>query len=307
MMPDQRLTIRPIRSDDEAAWRMLWAGYLNYYETVLPDEIYRTTFSRLLAGGPGEFRGFLALLDDRPAGLVHFVFHPSSWVQSDVCYLQDLFTVPQARGAGVAGALIEAVFAAGDQLGVPSVYWFTQDFNARARRLYDRIGVLTPFVRYDRRPGVQGVAQPGVTIRPVLAADQAEWQRLWHEYLTFYEADLPEVVTAATFARITSDDATTLRGRILEVDGVAAGFVHFVAHRTCWKQERVCYLQDLYATPAFRGRGLGRALIEAVYAEADLAETPAVYWLTQKFNSKARRLYDKVGMATPFIEYDRPA
>jgi len=83
--------------------------------------------------------------------------------------------------------------------------------------------------------------------------------------------------------------------------------VHHVAHRTCWKVEDVCYLQDLYTLPEMRGRGVGRALIEAVYAHADRAGTPAVYWLTQGFNATARRLYDRIGVLTPFIEYDRAA
>ena len=67
----------------------------------------------------------------------------------------------------------------------------------------------------------------------------------------------------------------------------------------------LCYLQDLYVDPSFRGRHLGRALIEAVYAKADEAGCPSVYWLTQEFNHRARTLYDRVGTVTPFIKYVR--
>ena len=70
--------------------------------------------------------------------------------------------------------------------------------------------------------------------------------------------------------------------------------------------ENVCYLQDLYATPESRGTGVGRALIEAVYAAADTAGAPSVYWLTQDFNETARKLYDRIGVKTPFIKYSRP-
>ncbi len=308
MTPVSTNEIRPITAVDDSAWRALWRGYLDFYETALPDEVYATTFARLLKGGPGEFRGFLALADGKPVGLVHFLFHRSSWAVEEVCYLQDLFTLPQARGAGVGGALIEAVYRAADDAGCPTVYWFTQHFNAPARRLYDRIGVLTPFVRYNRpAPFAPSAAHPGVTIRPVQPGDEVDWRALWQGYLTYYEAALPESVTAATFARLLSDDPAEMRGMLALVDGRAVGLVHHVAHRTCWKVEDVCYLQDLFTLPEARGMGIGRALIEAVYAQADRAGTPAVYWLTQDFNATARRLYDRVGTLTPFIEYDRPA
>lgn len=300
--------IRPLAAPDEPAWRALWRGYLDYYETALSDEVYATTFARLLKGGPKEFRGLLAVRDGQPVGLVHFLFHRSSWAVEEVCYLQDLFTLPQARGSGVGRALIEAVYRAADAAGCPTVYWFTQDFNATARRLYDRVGVLTPFIRYNRPlPQATPAPYPGVTVRPVEAHDEADWRALWQGYLAFYQADLPDAVTSTTFARLMSDDPDEMRGMLAVVDGRPVGLVHHVRHRTCWKVEKVCYLQDLYARPDARGQGLGRALIEAVYAQADRSGTPAVYWLTQDHNATARRLYDRVGQLTPFIEYDRPA
>lgn len=301
------LTLRPITAADEAEWRRLWTGYLEYYETVLPDEVYGVTFARLLAQAQGGFRGMLAWLGGRPVGLVHFVFHPSSWATGHVCYLQDLYTDPAVRGKGVGRALIEAVYAAADANGTPQVYWFTQDFNATARRLYDQIGVATPFIRYNRKAGETGRVGPGIVLRPVAPGDESDWRDLWQGYLTFYEAELPEAVTAATFARIISDDPQSMRGLLLEVDGQVSGFVHYVHHPTCWKVEQVTYLQDLFVDPAIRGRHLGRALIGAVYERADAAGAPAVYWLTQHFNAVARKLYDRVGVLTPFIEYDRPA
>lgn len=307
MTPAPTIEIRPLAQDDTPSWRALWRGYLDYYETALPDEVYATTFARLLAGGPKEFRGLLAVQDGQPVGLVHFLFHRSSWALEEVCYLQDLFTLPEARGAGVARALIEAVYRAADAADCPNVFWFTQGFNATARQLYDRVGVLTPFIRYNRpAPFLPPAPRPGVTIRPVQQGDEADWRALWQGYLTFYEVALPEPVTASTFARLLSDDAAEMRGMLALVDGRVVGLVHHVQHRTCWKVDNVCYMQDLYALPDIRGAGVGRALIEAVYAQADRAGTPAVYWLAQDFNAVARRLYDRIGVLTPFIEYDRP-
>lgn len=146
-----------------------------------------------------------------------------------------------------------------------------------------------------------------VKIRPLTAADEPHWRALWRNYLAFYETELPEEVYASTFARLLGDDPQDFHGLIAEQDGTPVGLTHYVFHRHGWKIENVCYLQDLYALPEVRGTGVGRALIEAVYAAADAAGAPGVYWLTQDFNTKARTLYDKVGTLTPFIKYTRPA
>lgn len=146
---------------------------------------------------------------------------------------------------------------------------------------------------------------PEITIRPLRAADEADWRRLWTGYLDYYQTAVPEVVYATTFRRLLGDDPQDFNGLIAEVDGRARGLAHYLFHRHCWKVENVCYLQDLYVDPAVRGTGLGRRLIEAVYAAADANGTPAVYWLTQEFNEAGRRLYDRIGKRTPFIRYNR--
>jgi GNAT superfamily N-acetyltransferase len=143
-------------------------------------------------------------------------------------------------------------------------------------------------------------------IRPIAAEDEADWRRLWSAYLAFYETALPEVVYATTFSRLLSDDPAEPRGLVAVADGRPVGLVHYIFHRHCWKIEKACYLQDLFADPEMRGRGIGRALIEAVYAAADAAGCPSVWWLTQEFNYRGRMLYDRVGRRTPFIRYDRP-
>jgi len=78
------------------------------------------------------------------------VFHRHAWKIEDVCYLQDLYVDPNHRGTHAGRALIEAVYDASDRAGAPSVYWLTQEFNETGRRLYDRVGTLTPFIKYAR-------------------------------------------------------------------------------------------------------------------------------------------------------------
>jgi GNAT superfamily N-acetyltransferase len=144
------LEIRPLAPSDEADWRRLWTAYLAFYETVLPEEIFRTTFARLTGGGANDYAGLLAVIDGRPVGLAHYLFHRSCWTIGDVCYLQDLYADPAVRGTGVGRALIEAVYARAAEANAAEVYWMTQEFNATARRLYDRIADQTPFIIYQK-------------------------------------------------------------------------------------------------------------------------------------------------------------
>ena len=149
------------------------------------------------------------------------------------------------------------------------------------------------------------MAHENIVIRPLTEADEADWRRLWHAYLAFYKTEVPEAVYQSTFARLLGDDARDFHGLVAQLDGRPVGLVHYLFHRHCWRTEDVCYLQDLFATPETRGRGVGRALIEAVYAAADTAGAPSVYWLTQDFNATARQLYDRIGRVTPFVKYQR--
>ena len=144
------VTIRPLTPKDRADWRRLWTAYLEFYNSSVSEAVYDTTFERLLGDDPRDYTCLLAEIDGRVVGLVHYLFHRHCWRIENTCYLQDLFADPDVRGHGVGRALIEAVYAAADDAGCPSVYWTTQDFNETARRLYDRIGELTPFIKYQR-------------------------------------------------------------------------------------------------------------------------------------------------------------
>lgn len=150
MADNTSVPVRPLVASDRGRWGELWTGYLTYYETTLPPEIYDIYFDRLLGDDPRDYNCLVAELDGRLVGLTHYLFHRHGWKVEDTCYLQDLFADPEVRGMGVGRALIEAVYAAADAAGAPSVYWLTQDFNHTARQLYDRIGTKSPFIKYTR-------------------------------------------------------------------------------------------------------------------------------------------------------------
>ncbi|MEM9197108.1 MAG: GNAT family N-acetyltransferase [Pseudomonadota bacterium] len=144
------LQVRPLAASDHPEWVRLWTLYLEFYETSVAQDVYDTTWARLMAGGPNEFRGLGAVSDGRLVGITHYLFHRHCWRVENVCYLQDLYVDEASRGTGAGRAQIEAVYAAADAEGCPTVYWLTQDFNRTARQLYDRIGQVTPFIKYSR-------------------------------------------------------------------------------------------------------------------------------------------------------------
>lgn len=143
-----------------------------------------------------------------------------------------------------------------------------------------------------------------LTIREARVEDRPSWERLWAGYLAFYETPLPQHVTETTWARLL-DPAEPMFCLIAEHDGEIVGFVNCVLHRGTWSVGEFCYLEDLFVAEQARGLGGGRALIEAVYAEADRRGAERVYWLTHESNTAARRLYDKVARNLGFIQYRR--
>lgn len=148
-----------------------------------------------------------------------------------------------------------------------------------------------------------GTGVDATAIRPLVASDRAAWQPLWAAYLDFYRQQLAEGVTETVFARISGDGAHG--GLVAERDGRMIGFVHYIVHETTWSLEPTCYLEDLYVDAATRGSGAGRALIEAVCEVARARGCRSVYWQTHDDNARARALYDKVAVLSPFVRYDR--
>ncbi len=143
---DRVVKIAPLRVADRARWNVLARGYKTFYETVLPDADYDRTWARLMQGD--TIHGLGAHADGRLVGITHYLLHASSW-SADVCYLQDLFVDAEARGQGVARALIESVADAARARGAPKLYWLTHRDNATARMLYDKVAAHRGFIRYD--------------------------------------------------------------------------------------------------------------------------------------------------------------
>ncbi|MDY0885908.1 GNAT family N-acetyltransferase [Dongia soli] len=143
-----------------------------------------------------------------------------------------------------------------------------------------------------------------VEIRIVDNDDFDIWLPLWNGYQRFYEVDIPESVTLKTWARFL-DSVESMHAALAMVGEQALGLVHSIYHRSTWTTGDCCYLQDLFVAENARGRGIGRALIEHVYADARRREAPRVYWLTRDSNHKAMLLYDRIADRSDLIQYRR--
>ncbi|MGR4972211.1 GNAT family N-acetyltransferase [Pseudomonas sp. LARHCG127] len=139
-------------------------------------------------------------------------------------------------------------------------------------------------------------------IRLVTAEDHAAWLPLWQAYLRFYNTELPEAVTQSTWQRLL-DDREPTHGALAWHGDTAVGLVHFIYHRSNWSIENSCYLQDLLVTEQSRGTGVGRQLIEFVYATAKADGCCKVHWLTHETNATAIQLYERIAERPGFIQF----
>ena len=143
--------VRRLEAEDKPTWLSLFRGYIEFYKAALPDEVIETTWQCLMSGQPDFHIGLVAVYpEDRPIGLAHVLFHRSTWSPTWYCYLEDLFVDPKQRTRGIGKALIEATYREADARQCTRTYWTTQDFNYRARSLYDQVATKSPFIQYRR-------------------------------------------------------------------------------------------------------------------------------------------------------------
>lgn len=141
-----------------------------------------------------------------------------------------------------------------------------------------------------------------IVIRDVAEGDEAAWRRLWAGYTRFYQTDVPESATAATWRRML-DPQAPLFGRLAERDGHIVGFAVCVLHAGTWTVVPICYLEDLYVDPAARGQGVATALIQDLIERGRGHGWSRLYWHTHTGNAAARRVYDKFVKADDFVRY----
>ena len=142
--------VRSAVPEDFERWLPMWEGYNAFYKRTVPAEVTRTTWARFFDAYE-PMHALVAEGGGKLLGLVHYLFHRNTAMLAPTCYLQDLYTVAESRGQGVGRALIEAVYERAQAAGSPRVYWMTQEDNAIARRLYDRVAERSGFIQYRRQ------------------------------------------------------------------------------------------------------------------------------------------------------------
>jgi GNAT superfamily N-acetyltransferase len=141
------LNIRELKETDKDRWLELWAGYLEFYKSNLSPEQTDFTWKRLI-NNEQKMYGFVAESENGVIGFTHCLFRPSTWTETDYCYLEDLFVDPNIRGKGIGRALMTRVIELAIEKNSKRVYWTTQEFNKTARVLYDSITSVSEFVQY---------------------------------------------------------------------------------------------------------------------------------------------------------------
>jgi GNAT superfamily N-acetyltransferase len=141
-----------------------------------------------------------------------------------------------------------------------------------------------------------------MTVRAATHEDEPRWRELWSGYNAFYEEDVPEEITQATWRRILNP-AVPMIGRVAELNGRVVGFSNSVLHESTWESAPICYLEDLFVASAARGSGVGRMLLQDLVALARQNGWPRLYWHTRGNNETARRLYDTFTRADDFVRY----
>lgn len=142
--------IDTLRETDREQWETLYRGYMEFYGRDEPASLYDEAWERLCLDRDVHGRVARDVTDETHLfGLVHFVRHPTMATR-DVCYMQDLFTDPEARGGGVGTQLIQAVVGwCKETGGISKVYWNTHETNPARKKLYDVVGTHRGFVKYE--------------------------------------------------------------------------------------------------------------------------------------------------------------
>lgn len=138
--------------EDRPGWRRLYDHYAEFYRMPMDDAIAGRVWG-WLRDPAHPVKGFVAKTPaDKIVGLTHFRPMPSPLRGAEICFLDDLYVLPEARGGRLGETLIQAVVEEAKRQGWPAVRWITAEDNARARRLYDRVAKKTHWVTYEVRP-----------------------------------------------------------------------------------------------------------------------------------------------------------
>jgi GNAT superfamily N-acetyltransferase len=145
-------TVRPLRTEDAAAWRTLWAHYHAYGPhgtSEVPEALTLAVWDRFFQEDE-PVEALVAETDGRLVGFAHIVFHPTTSNIGPVCSLNDLFVEEDFHRRGFGRALLDAVVARARAVNAERVYWHVRETNETALQLYDKLASPTGHVVYRK-------------------------------------------------------------------------------------------------------------------------------------------------------------
>ena len=140
--------IKSLQSIGKEQWMPLWQSYQIFYGANIAEEVSQNTWHKLSSSDAPHIYGFAAMIGNQVVGIVHVIEHDSCWTIKPYAYLQDLFTLEEYRGQGIARKLIQQVYDTAMARHCDRVYWLTHERNDTAQKLYDRIAKKTGFIQY---------------------------------------------------------------------------------------------------------------------------------------------------------------
>jgi GNAT superfamily N-acetyltransferase len=300
-------TVRLARPDEAELVRSLSAeAYVPAYLAVIGDvpKPAREDYSDRIA------RGEVWLLESAAATIGVLVLER----KDDHALIYSVAVRPSEQGRGHARFLLAFAEQQAREKGHREVRLYTNPRMTGNVSLYRSRGYTETGTRpHPSRPGEWLVDMAkrldddvtrngGVAIRPVGTDERAEWERLWRAFQAFHEFTVSEETMDLTWQRF-HDPAEPMFLLGAYMDGALYGIVQFVFHRSCTTAGDFCFLHNLFVADEARGRGLGHALIEAVYAAAERHGASRVLWNVLEANATARALYDRVAKRSGFIQY----
>lgn len=141
------VTIESAEQKDYASWLPLWINYQTFYRTIISDEVTKLTWERFFTPSEPVYCA-VAKYNGKIVGLVHYLFHRSTWAESNYCYLEDLFVSEDVRGQHIGKQLIEYVQQQAQKHHASRLYWHTHETNLRGQRLYDWVAKKSGMIEY---------------------------------------------------------------------------------------------------------------------------------------------------------------
>ena len=143
------ITIRPVDSGERDGWEELFKAYGEFYKVVVPQEAYEAAWN-WIHDSDEAFWCDVAVDDaNQLIGFTQYQLMHRSLSGGKVCYLSDLYVKPGIRGSGIGKKLIDHVFTFAKSNSISNVRWLTQDFNYKARSVYDSYGSKSDFILYS--------------------------------------------------------------------------------------------------------------------------------------------------------------